>query len=221
MQPLRVLLADDHALVRDGVASLLRAWGMNVVGQASDGAEAVEQALALHPDVVFMDINMPRCGGLEATRRIKAVLPETKIVMLTVSDDEHDLFEAIKLGAEGYLLKNMSGREFDEMLSGLAQGIPPISRSLAGKLLTEFGRQARTDVVARKPDDLTDREKAVLQLIARGATNREVARRLVISENTVNFHVKNILGKLHAHTRAEAAVRALQEGLVQPEDHQG
>ena len=219
MQRMRVLLADDHALVRDGVASLLVAWDMDVVGQASDGLEAVEQALAVRPDLVLMDINMPRLGGLEATRRIKAALPETKIVMLTVSEDERDLFEAVKVGAEGYLLKNMGGAEFGQMLAGLAHGIPPISRSLAGKLLTEFARQARGEASIRKPDDLTEREKSVLQLVARGATNREVARRLVISENTVNFHVKNILGKLRAHTRAEAAVRALREGLVSSDDN--
>ena len=158
MQRMRVVLADDHALVRDGVASLLKAWDMDVVGQASDGVEAVEQALALRPDLVLMDINMPRLGGLEATRRIKIALPDTKIVMLTVSDDERDLFEAIKAGAEGYLLKNMSGREFGEMLSGLSQGVPAITRSLAGKLLAEFGRQARSEPVARNPDELTDRE---------------------------------------------------------------
>jgi DNA-binding NarL/FixJ family response regulator len=161
---------------------------------------------------------MPRLRGHEATQQIKAALPDTKIVMLTVSDDEHDLFEAVRVGAEGYLLKNMSGTEFGEMLAGLARGIPPISRSLAGKLLSEFARQARSEPPVRNPDDLTEREKDVLQLVARGATNREVARRLVISENTVNFHVKNILSKLHAHTRAEAAVRALREGLVSSDD---
>jgi DNA-binding NarL/FixJ family response regulator len=218
MQRMRVLLADDHALVRDGVASLLTAWDMEVVGQGGDGVEAVEQALALHPDVVLMDINMPRMGGLEATRRIKAALPDTKIVMLTVSDDERDLFEAVKAGAEGYLLKNMAGAELEQMLDGLASGIPAVSRSLAGKLLAEFGRQVRHEPTPRRDEQLTERERDVLQLIARGATNREVARRLVISENTVNFHVKNILGKLHAHTRAEAAVRALQEGMVTAED---
>jgi len=215
---MRVLLADDHALVRDGVASLLMAWDMEVVGQANDGIEAVEQALALRPDLVLMDINMPRLGGLEATRQIKTQLPDTKIVMLTVSDDERDLFDAVKAGAEGYLLKNMAGAEFGQMLVGLSQGIPAVSRSLAGKLLSEFGRQVRQEPAVRKADDLTEREREVLQLIARGSTNREVARVLVISENTVNFHVKNILGKLHAHTRAEAAVRALREGLVTDQD---
>jgi DNA-binding NarL/FixJ family response regulator len=218
MQRMRVLLADDHALVRDGVASLLVAWDMDVVGQASDGIEAVAQVQALRPDLVLMDINMPRMGGLEATRRIKAARPDTRIVMLTVSDDEADLFEAVKAGAEGYLLKNMSGAELEQMLAGLSSGIPAISRSLAGKLLTELARQGRGEPVPRHPDELTGRERDVLRLIARGATNREVAQRLVISENTVNFHVKNILGKLHAHTRAEAAVRGLRDGIVTAED---
>ena len=218
MERMRVLLADDHALVRDGVASLLRAWGIDVVGQANDGVEAVELALTLRPDLVLMDINMPRQGGLEATRQIHAALPDTKIVMLTVSDDEHDLFEAVKAGAEGYLLKNMTSAEFGQMVEGLSSGVPAVSRSLAGKLLAEFSRQVRQVPAPRQTDALTERERDVLQLIAHGATNREVARQLVISENTVNFHVKNILGKLHAHTRAEAAVRALREGLVADPD---
>lgn len=220
MQPMRVLLADDHALFRDGVASLLHAWDVEVVGQASDGVEAVEQALALRPDLVLMDIRMPRLGGLEATRRIKAALPEIKIVMLTVSDEERDLFEAVKLGAEGYLLKNMGGAEFGEMLSGLARGEPPISRALAGKLLREFGRQARASQALRAVEELTGREKEVLQLVARGATSKEVAQRLAISVNTVNYHMKHILEKLHASSRAEATARAVHEGFVESDGDQ-
>ncbi len=216
MSPLRVLLADDHGLFRDGVASLLSAWDVEVVGQACDGVEAVEKALTLRPDLVLMDIRMPRMGGLEATRRIKAALPRVMIVMVTVSDDDHDLFEAVKAGAEGYLLKDMSGTEFGEMLAGLPNGEPPISRPLAGKLLHEFARQARGGPSLRVAEDLTERERAVLRLVAQGATNKEVAHRLSISENTVSYHMKNILGKLHVHNRAEAAVRALQEGFAEP-----
>lgn len=214
MRPMRVLLADDHALFRDGVASLLQAWDMEVIGQASDGLEAVAQALALRPDLVLMDISMPRLGGLEATRRIKAALPEVHIVMLTVSDEERDLLEAVKAGAEGYLLKNMGGAEFGEMLAGLARGEPPISRSLAGKLLREFARQARGEPAPRSAEELTEREKEVLHLVSRGATNREVAEQLGISESTVSYRMKNILAKLHARNRAEAAARAVQEGVV-------
>ena len=216
MRPMRVLLADDHALVRDGVASLLVAWDMDVVGQANDGLEAVERALALGPDLVLMDINMPRLGGLEATRRIKAALPDTKIVMLTVSNDEHDLFEAIRAGADGYLLKNLTGREFAAMLRGLTRGETPVSQSLAGKLLAEFSRSVRSPGAA-PPPALSEREREVLQLVARGDTSRQVAEHLIISENTVNFHIRNILGKLHARTRSEAVARALRDGLVEPE----
>ncbi len=212
---MRVLLADDHGLFRDGVASLLGAWDMEVVGQASDGLEAVEQALALRPDLILMDITMPRLGGVEATLRIKAALPETKIVMLTVSDEERDLIEAIKAGAEGYLLKNMGGAEFGQMLEGLARGEPPISRSLAGKLLGEFGRQVRGEPSSKATEELTEREKEVLQFVAHGATSKEAARRLGIAESTINYHVKNILGKLHARNRTEAAVKAIHEGFVE------
>ncbi len=217
MQSMRVLLADDHALFRDGLAALLRAWDLQVVGQAGDGQEVVAQALALQPDLVLMDISMPGGGGLAAARQIKAALPATKIVMLTVSEEERDLFEAVKAGAEGYLLKNMGGAEFGEMLAGLADGVPPFSRALAGKLLVEFARQARGEELAPKvADALTERERQILHLVARGASNKQVARELALSEHTVNYHMKHILAKLHAQNRAEAAVKALQEGVVGP-----
>ena len=210
---MRVLLADDHALFRGSLAALLRTWNVEVVGEAGDGEQAVKEALAVHPDVILMDIRMPRMDGLEATRRIKAVLPDTKIVFLTMSDEERDLFEGVKAGAEGYLLKNMGGAEFGDMLAGLARNEPPVSRSLAGNLLREFGRQARGESTPR--DELTDREKEVLQLVSRGVTSKEAGRNLGISESTVNYHVKNILAKLHARNRAEAAVKAWQEGFVE------
>lgn len=217
MGQLRILLADDHALFRDGVKSLLQAWRLEVVGEASDGVQAVERALALRPDLVLMDIQMPRMDGIAATVRIKDELPETKIVMLTMSDDEHDLFEAIRAGADGYLLKNLTGAEFAAMLRGLTRGESPVSQSLAGKLLTEFSRTVRHPRSEPPPPGLTEREKDVLQLVARGDTSRQVAEHLVISENTVNFHIRNILGKLHARTRSEAVARALRDGLVEPE----
>lgn len=218
MPTVRALLADDHPLFRDGVASLLKAWEVEVVGQAGDGVDAVDKSLELRPDLVLMDIRMPNMSGLEATRRIKAALPDVKIVMLTASDDEEDLFEAIKAGAEGYLLKDMSGTEFRQLLMGLSQGQPPISRSLAGKLLREFARQTRGKAKPKTYDELSDREKEVLQLVAGGAANKGIAQALGISENTVNYHMKNILGKLHARNRAEAAVMALRDGLLQPDD---
>lgn len=216
MQPLRILLADDHALFRDGIASLLRAWDLDLVGEASDGLQAVEQALALRPDVILMDIQMPRMNGIAATQRIKRDLPDVKIVMLTMSEEQHDLIDAIRAGADGYLLKNLSGEEFVGMLGGITRGEIPVSRSLAGKLLSEFARSVRTPPSAPAAPTLSERERDVLQLVARGATSRQVAQELVISENTVNFHVRNILDKLHARTRSEAVARAIRDGIVEP-----
>jgi DNA-binding NarL/FixJ family response regulator len=214
---LNVLIADDHALFRDGIASLLRAWGMEVAGQASDGLEALEQARRLRPDIVLMDIKMPRCNGLEATRLIKAEMPDTKIVMVTVSDDEEDLFEAIKSGAQGYVLKNMPGEEFGRVLSDIARGEAPLSPGLAAKILAEFVRLAR-DTTPRTAanEGLGHREREILQLVADGATNKEIGARLFISENTVSYHMKNILAKLHLRNRAQAVAYALQSGLVNP-----
>jgi DNA-binding NarL/FixJ family response regulator len=212
---MKVLLADDHALFRAGIASLLQAGGHDVVGEAGDGIEALERTRELQPDLVLMDISMPRCGGLEATRLIKAEMPDVKIVMVTVSQDDSDLFEAVKSGAEGYLLKDMSNEEFERTLSGIAEGEAPLSQGLAAKILEEFvrvshGRNAQED----DRDALTDREQEVLTLVTDGKTNREIAEELFIAESTVNFHMKNILSKLHLRNRAEAVAYALRSGLV-------
>lgn len=212
---MRVLIADDHALFRDGVASLLKAWGLDVVGQAGDGLKALEATRALRPDLILMDIQMPLCNGLQATRLIKAEMPETRIVMVTVSDEEEDLFEAIKSGAEGYVLKNMSGEEFSRVLNDIANGEAPLSKGLAAKILTEFARMSREPAPKESDkDQLSDREREVLQEVAGGATNKEIAARLFISESTVNFHMKSILAKLHVRNRAQAVAYALQTGLV-------
>ncbi len=216
---MRVLLADDHALFRAGIASLLRAWGMKVVGEASDGLQALELARKLRPELLLMDIQMPRCNGLEATRLVKAEMPEIKIIMVTVSDEEDDLFEAIKSGAQGYLLKNMQEEEFRRVLEGIASGEAPLSRGLAVKLLDEFARLSHEP--AAKPSEreqLSEREREVLQLVAGGATNKEIAAQLFISENTVNYHMKNILTRLHLRNRAQAVAYALQTGLVKAAD---
>ncbi len=216
---MRVLIADDHALFRDGVASLLKAWRMEVVGQASDGLEALEQGRKLRPDLILMDIKMPRCNGLEATRLIKAELPDTKIVMVTVSDEEEDLFEAIKSGAQGYVLKNMSGEEFGRVLTEIASGEAPLSRGLAAKILAEFARLSREPAdKASEKETLSEREREVLQLVAAGSTNKEIAAKLFITDNTVNYHMKNILAKLHLRNRAQAVAYALQSGLVRVAD---
>ncbi|MEX2646259.1 MAG: response regulator transcription factor [Gaiellaceae bacterium] len=212
---MRVLLADDHALVRAGIASLLRAFGFHVVGEASDGSEAIELARKLRPDLILMDITMPRCSGLEATRVIKSELAETKIVMVTVSDHDSDLFEAIKSGADGYLLKDMSSEEFGRMLGGLAEGHLPLASSLALKIIDEFGRRARGETAGSDRTGLTPREQEVLELIAAGSTNREIAAALHIAESTVHFHVKNILAKLHLKNRSQAAAYAVGRRLVE------
>ena len=220
---MRVLLADDHALFRAGIASLLRAWGMDVVGQAADGDEAIELTRRLKPELVLMDVGMSPCNGLEATRVIKTELPDVKVIIVTVSEDEQDLFEAIKSGAEGYLLKGMSEEELGSTLARISAGEPALSRGLATKILDEFARMAREG--AGKPagpeDELTDREREVLRLVAEGATNREIASSLYVSENTVSFHMKNILGKLHLKNRAQAAAFAIRAGLADDDDPGG
>jgi DNA-binding NarL/FixJ family response regulator len=213
---MRILLADDHALFRDGVASLLTAWGYDVVGTAGDGEEAVALASRLKPDLVLMDVRMPRCTGLEATRRLAIAAPETRIVMLTVSEDEDDLFRAIKAGAQGYLLKNLESAELRSMLEAVARGEAAISPATAARIIDEFLRP-RPVVERSGPERLTEREVEVLRLVTAGLRNKEIAAGLAISENTVKFHLKNIVEKLHAQSRAELAARAVREGLV-PEE---
>lgn len=217
---MRVLLADDHALFSAGIASLLRAWGMDVVGQAASGNEAIELARELVPDLVLMDVEMSPGNGLDATRAIKIELPDVKVIIVTVSEDDHDLFEAVKSGAEGYLLKGMSEEELSSTLEKLAAGEPALSPGLAVKILDEFARMAREGASqsAGSESRLTDREHDVLRLVADGATNREIGTRLSISENTVSFHMKNILAKLHLKNRAQAAAFAIRAGLADGED---
>lgn len=218
MEPLRVLLVDDHTLFREGIVSLLRTRLdiIQVVGEAEDGLEAIEKAKQLMPDLILMDIAMPRCNGLEATQLIKGEMPYVKIVMLTVSDHESDLFEAIKVGAQGYLLKNLDADQLFEMLEGVSHGEAPISRVTAAKILTEFGQRSREDgaqdVMAKTR--LTQREKEVLKLVVEGATNKDIASTLFVTESTVKNHLRNILEKLHVQNRVQAAVYAVRKGLV-------
>jgi DNA-binding NarL/FixJ family response regulator len=210
---MRVLLADDHPLFRDGLAALLRSHGMTVVGEANNGIEALELARAIKPELILMDVNMPQMDGLEATRRIKAELPQTQIVILTVSDEDENLFQAIKFGAEGYLLKSLQSQAFFELIDGIARGEAPISRELATKILDEFSRRLKEDTKASN-EDLTEREKQVLGLVAEGSTNRDIAGKLNVTENTVKYHLKNILEKLHLRNRAQAVAYAMQSGLL-------
>lgn len=210
---MRIVLADDHALFRDGVSSLLQAWGHTVVGHAADGAEAVELVVRLQPDLVLMDVRMPGMSGVEATRAIAAVRAETPIVMLTVSEDEEDLFAAIQAGARGYLLKDLEANQLRTMIEAVARGEAAITPATAARIirhLTNLG--AAPDEPA--PDRLTARELDVLRLVTAGRRNKEIAAELGISENTVKYHLRNILEKLHVQSRTEMATRALRDGLV-------
>ncbi|CAN5547024.1 response regulator transcription factor [soil metagenome] len=217
VEPIRVLIVDDHALFRRGLQMVLEGEpDINVVGEAGDGHEAIERAEMATPDVVLMDVRMPRRTGIEATRAIKDTLPSTKILMLTISDEEADLYEAIKAGASGYLLKEISIEEVAGAVRAVSQGQSLISPSMASKLLNEFAamvkrREERNQVPGPR---LTDRELEVLKLVAKGMNNRDIGQELFISENTVKNHVRNILEKLHLHSRMEAVIYAVREKLL-------
>jgi DNA-binding NarL/FixJ family response regulator len=214
---MRLIIADDHALFRDSLRSLLEARGVDVVGEASTGREAVELAHRLQPDIVLMDLTMPDMGGIEATRQINEELPKVRVVVLTASDQDADLFEALKAGAQGYLLKNLEANDFFQLLGGVLAGQPALTPDLSRKVLREFARGDRAQPAAKDPDALTERELEVLEMMVAGVTsNRQLSKRLNVSENTVKFHVRNILDKLHLHNRAQAVSFALRHGLVKP-----
>ena len=215
---IRVMICDDHALFRRGLVMVLESEdGIEVVGEAEDGQEAIAIVADLAPDVVLMDVRMPRVSGIEATRAIAEIVPSAKILMLTVSDEEDDLYDAIKAGATGYLLKEISIDEVATAIRAVVGGQSLISPSMASKLLSEFTS------LAKKADErqsvptprLTDRELEVLKLVAEGMSNKEIAGELFISENTVKNHVRNILEKLHLHSRMEAVVYAVREKLLE------
>lgn len=218
---MRVLLADDHPLFRDGLKSLLTARGIEVVGEASNGREAVEYAKKLSPDIVLMDLTMPEMDGLAATRAILSEAPQIRIVILTASDDEANLFEAIKSGALGYILKNLESERFFSMLEDAGRGEPALTPRLAARLLIEFaqiGRPPKSPNASEKqPDELTEREREVLELLAQGVTsNKDLASRLVVSENTVKYHLRNIMSKLHLQNRAQVVAYTLRHGINPP-----
>lgn len=229
----RILLVDDHVLFRKGLAGLLASRpSLQVVGEVGNGEEAIAAVDRLRPDLVLMDVNMPIMNGIEATRQIHRAHPELPVVMLTVSDRDENLFEAIKAGAQGYLLKDLEPEELFRYIEGVFRGEAPISGSLARLILQEFARMpsvGRRDGLgtprggeapaeAEESEGLTEREREVLQLVASGATNREIAQRLIISENTVKIHIKHILDKLHVQNRVQAAAYAIEEGLVEPKE---
>ncbi len=213
---IRVLLADDHTLFRKSVAAALADQpDIQVVGEASNGLEALAKARELVPDVILMDISMPGMDGLEATGRIKAELPQVKIVILTIAEEDQNLFEAIKNGAQGFLLKNVEPDPLTEMLRGVVRGEAPMSGGTAAKILAEFARQAQeADATPSPSAHLSGREREVLSLVASGVTNKAIAAALGISPSTVKNHLQNILDKLHLENRVQAAAFALREGLV-------
>ncbi|WP_370379729.1 response regulator [Catenulispora sp. GAS73] len=221
-EAIRVLIADDHTLLRRGLAVVLDTEDdIEVVGEASDGAEALHKAEELAPDVVILDVRMPDTDGLTACAAIKRSVPGAKVIMLTSSDEETDLYEAVKSGASGYLLKSVLPHTIPDALRAVQRGESQVSPSMAAKLMTGFAALARgadaapaADPVAPAPK-LTDREMEVLKLVATGRNNREIAKELFITENTVKNHVRNILEKLNLHSRMEAVVYAVREKLLE------
>ncbi|GMA18549.1 response regulator transcription factor [Arsenicicoccus piscis] len=217
VERIRVLVADDHVLYRRGLEMVLGQEGdIEICGEANDGAEAIVQVEELLPDVVLMDVRMPRLSGPDATAQIKASVPSTRIIMLTISDEEQDLYDAVRAGANGYLLKDVPGEQIADGIRQVHAGQSLISPSMASKLLAEFASlMKRADERPAMPvPKLTDRELEVLKLVARGMANRDIAKELFISENTVKNHVRNILEKLQLHSRMEAVMFAVREKIL-------
>ena len=212
-----VLVADDHSLFRDGIVSLLEAAGHRVVGQVGDGEGAIAAAARLLPDLILLDLAMPGMGGLEALSAIKARQPGAKVVILTVSTNDDDLYRAIRAGADGYLLKSLTSANFMDMLSGLGRGEAAITRATATRLMEGFvgDRERAEPALAR----LTNQEVAILRMVAEGHSNKAIGRFQSISENTFKYYMKSILQKLGARNRAEAAAVAIRAGLLQERVH--
>jgi DNA-binding NarL/FixJ family response regulator len=212
---MRVLVGHDHALFRDGIVSPPEAAGFDVVGQVGDGQAAVEPALRLHPDLVLLDIRMPGMSGLEALGLIKKERPDTQVVMPTASDHAADFSEAIESGATGYLRKNLTADASFEMLDSLQRGEAAMSRQATARLMKGFADRSR-----QRPEpvaSLSQREVEILRLVAQGLSSKAVAENRSVSENTVKYHMKNILQKLGAHNRTEAVAHAICAGLLNPD----
>ena len=217
VEPIRVLVVDDHALFRRGLQMVLEQEpDIEVVGEAGSGQEAVEQAAETLPDIVLMDVRMPKGGGIDSCAAVHEAVPSAKIIMLTISDEEADLYDAIKAGAMGYLLKEISIEEVASAIRAVHGGQSLISPSMASKLLTEFAAMVKKDEQQQVPTPrLTPREMEVLKLVAKGLNNRDIAKELFISENTVKNHIRNILERLQLHSRMEAVVYAVREKLLE------
>jgi DNA-binding NarL/FixJ family response regulator len=215
MNEIKILLVDDHVLFRKGLFSLLSSHGgIHVVGEASDGCEAIEKARETMPDVILMDVHMPKCDGPKAVREIHNEMPGIKIVMITMDDDDNVLFDSIKSGAQGFILKKLTPQHLYDTIERVAQGEVALSPLIISKILSEYQRPtSKTDASEAAPQALTQREKDVLQRIVDGETNLEIANTLNITENTVKKHLQSILYKLHLSNRIQAAVYAVREGL--------
>lgn len=211
-----ILIVDDHILFREGIANIINRWDdFQVVGEASNGQEALDKAHQLLPDVVLMDISMPVMDGIQATIRIKREIPSVKIVILTMSEENDDLFAAIKNGATGYILKDTPSKRLHDQLRGLMRDESPISGVMASKILQEFTAPTSTEIKTGVTiDPLSARELEILELIAKGLTNQEIASKLFLSENTIKKYISNILNKLQVNNRVEAAMLAMRKGLI-------
>jgi len=212
---MRLLLVDDHALFLQSLKVLLSAKGYEVVGTAGDGMDALKQARLLHPDLILMDIEMPGCDGLLATRLIKSEMPQIKIVMLTVSSSDEHLFEAVKSGASGYLLKSQSADRFLDLIAQVEGGGAALPPELAARLLAEFARQSQNveQPVEGLPSELTARQLEILTLISQGQTYPQVSQALHLSESTIRYHMAQILERLHLKNRAQVIAYAARHGL--------
>lgn len=212
-----ILIADDHVLFREGLRNIINHWDdFEVIGEARDGQEAIELARQLLPDIVLMDISMPVMDGLQATRQISRELPTTQVVMLTMSEEEENLFQAIQNGARGYVLKDTPSTGLHKKLTGVLRGEAALSGLMATKILNEFGKPKyqRETLEKNGLEPLSEREQQVLELVAQGLSNSEIAEKLYLSENTIKKYLHNILEKLHLNNRVEAAIYAVKEGLV-------
>ncbi len=212
MQPFRILIADDHSHAREGIREILEEYNdFLIVGEAKNGEEAIQLTEELMPDIILMDINMPVMDGLEATKKIKFLFPYVKIVIITVSDDITDLFDALKKGAQGYLLKNIQSDTWLEHLRAFALDEVPMSKEIALQVLKEFPQSKTT----KENIPLSTREIEVLQLVAKGLSNKDISKTLFISEHTVKSHLKNILSKLHLDNRVQLTNYAFKKGLIE------
>jgi len=216
LKSIKILLVDDHPLFLEGIQNLLTARGLQVVGTAGDGLEALAKARALRPDLILMDVQMPRCDGLAATRMIKAEMPDVKIVMLSVSENDADLFEALKSGACGYLLKNLDARVFFDLLARVTEGEAALAPGMTVKVLDEFARQTGGPAAASQESQptptLSSRQMEILTLVAQGLTYKEAGEALCLAERTVKYHVGEILKRLHLKNRAQLIAYAVQMG---------